>query len=88
MENQENAVVEKKEYPSGSVIVIMDTKKPGERTLEKIFIAGKDFTLEEVFEDYRKWAKVQVTKDIADFPTWLVYDGYLVTPVRVDIWKK
>ncbi len=83
-----NPVEEKKQYPKHSVIVIMDTQTHGVRTLEKVFLAGKDFTLDEVFEDYKKWIKIQVTKEIADFAPWLVAEGYLVTPPVTDIWKK
>lgn len=83
-----NLVEERKQYPKNSVIVIMDTQKPGVRTLEKVFLAGKAFTLEEVFEDYKKWIKVQVTKEIADFAPWLVGEGYLITPPVTDIWRK
>ena len=75
------------EYEKGDVIVIMDTPEPGVRSLDQVFITGKEFSVASAFEAYREWLKVQVTKEIADFLPWLIDEGYLIKPRKVDIWR-
>ncbi len=76
------------EYKVNDVIVIMDSKVPGEKVLDKVYLVGKTFSISSAFQEYRKWIAVQVTEKIADFEPYLVNEKYLKVPDKTDIWRK